>query len=256
MMFDTHAHLCSAVFTEEDFSQIVARAQSVGVEKIVNIATSPDELKRAKIQKKECPWLLIAAATTPGDVMHDEEFFPFFEKAAEVGELIAIGETGLDYTYTTDRELQKKTLIRYIHLAKRLSLPLIIHCREAFADLFSLLEEHYQENGKFLPGLLHCFTGSEEEAGYLINKGWLLSCSGIVTFKKSAALRNIFQKIPIEHIVIETDAPYLAPGIMRGKRNEPSYIVETAKMLAELKGLSLQELTQQLTKNSTILFSC
>lgn len=255
MMFDTHAHLCSDAFTSDEFYQIVQRAKSAGLDSILNIATTPLELERARAQKKEFPWLLIAASTTPHDADKDEEFFPFFKQAAENGELTAIGETGLDYFYeNSNKQLQKKSLIRYIELAKRVSVPLIIHCREAFEDLFAILEEHFVENGKLLPGVLHCFTGNEEEAFYLAKKGWMLSCSGIITFKKSDSLRKIFQKLPLDRILIETDSPYLAPQPMRGKRNEPSYLLETAKLLAELREISFEELILQLRQNAKTIF--
>lgn len=253
-MIDTHAHLCSEAFQEE-LDQVMQRAKDAGVKTIVNIVTSPKELEIARAQKKKFPWLYLAAATPPGEVDHDKEFFPIFEQAAKNGELTAIGETGLDSTYNSDKELQRMSFIHYMELAKSLSLPLIIHCRGAFLELFALLEEHFVRDGKLLPGVLHCFTGTEDEAFYLAKKGWMISCSGIVTFKKSEALRRIFQKLPLDKIVIETDAPYLAPVPMRGKQNEPSYLLETAKMLAELKELPLEKVITQLTQNSNTLFS-
>ncbi|MCK4934085.1 MAG: TatD family hydrolase, partial [Simkaniaceae bacterium] len=166
------------------------------------------------------------------------------------GKLVAIGETGLDYFYEhSDKELQKAFLIRYIQLAADCKLPVVIHCRDAFSDLYSILDEHLKT-----PLMLHCFTGSLEEANEAIERGYRISISGIATFKKSGELRETIKQIPLEYLVLETDSPFLAPQNYRGKQNEPSFIVETAKMLANVKGVPFDLVAQVTTKNAERFF--
>ena len=178
--------------------------------------------------------------------------FPLVAKSAREGKLVAIGETGLDYHYEhSPRELQKEHLLRYAALAKECGLPLIFHCREAFADLFSFVDAAYGEG----PALLHCFTGSEEEARGVIERGWLLSLSGIVTYKRSEELRAVAREVPLSHLVIETDSPYLAPQSKRGKTNEPAYIGETAALIALVKGIAVEEVIEATRENAIRFFS-
>ncbi len=192
-------------------------------------------------------------ATTPHDVDKEgEKAFPFMESAARSGALVAVGETGLDYHhYAETKELQKKFLRRYLALAKECHLPVIIHCREAFSDLFHILDEA----GSELPGVLHCFTGTHAEAKEVIDRGWYLSLSGIVTFKKSQQLQEIAREVPLSQLLIETDAPYLAPDPYRGKQNEPAYLLSTAQFIANLRGLSLADLASATSHNARTLFN-
>lgn len=210
MLFDTHAHLTWGD-TYDKLPEILKRAKQTGVEKIVNICTDEETLNRGLRMSEE--WIYQAGATTPHDVEElGEKDFPHFEKAAKEGKLIAIGETGLDYFYEhSNRALQKKFLTRYFHLALETKLPTIIHCRDAFADLFEIADNEYREKGAPAPCLMHCFTGTWEEAKKALDRNWPISASGIITFKKSEALREVFRKVPLSHIVIETDTPYLAP---------------------------------------------
>jgi TatD DNase family protein len=196
---------------------------------------------------------LNAAATTPHDVEKEgETFFPMVEEKARQGKLIAIGETGLDYHYEySPAAKQREYVVKYFGLAIETSLPIIFHCRAAFNDLFELADLHYQGR----KAVLHCFTGTLEEAKGCLERGWYVSMSGIVTFKKSAQLREVAAFVPLDRLLIETDTPYLAPESKRGKRNEPSYIDETAKIIAELKGISIEELAAATTQNASQFFS-
>lgn len=142
--------------------------------------------------------------------------------------------------------MQKEFLIAYLELAKSLRLPIIIHCRDAFEDLFTVFDEHYQN----MPFILHCFTGSSEEAKEVVRRGGFVSLSGILTFKKSVDLQATAKLVPLENLLIETDAPYLAPQSKRGRTNEPSFIVETAAFLANLHGISLKEIGAITSQNS------
>jgi len=246
--FDSHAHLTSPEVLPH-IAAVLERAKSAGVDQILNICTCRVTLEEGLNLK-----LLNAGATTPHDVEKEgEENFPIFERAARNGDLVAIGETGLDYHYQhSDRKVQQKFLVRYLHLAAELKLPVIFHCREAFEDLFSIVDQEYPKNG---PAILHCFTGSEYEAECVLKRGWHLSLSGIVTFKKSETLRAVAKLVPLKQLLIETDAPYLAPQSKRGRQNEPAFIVETAKCIADTKGISLESVAQATRENAIRLFS-
>jgi len=247
MLIDSHAHLTSEGI---DPIPLLKRAKEVGLTKIINICTTPFELKAGIALKKEYPWIYNVASTTPHDVEKDGEG-DFAAFAEQTDQLVAIGETGLDYHYEhSDRAVQQLFLKRYLKLAEKSHLPIVIHCREAFEDLFTILDQEFAG-----PVLLHCFTGNKEEALQVIERGWYLSLSGIVTFKKSVALQEVAKIVPIDQLLIETDTPYLAPTPHRGKPNEPAYIVETAKFLAELRGISFEELASQTAKNAALFFN-
>ena len=251
MYFDSHAHLTSpSVFDQVD--EIIARAKDSGVGKIVNICTDEDSLEKGLVLAKQFDWIFNAAATTPHDVNNEGEFFfPLVEKAALNNDLAAIGETGLDYYYEhSPRALQQQFLIRYFHLAVRFQLPVVIHCRDAFADLFSIADNAFNQPS----AVLHCFTGTLEEARQVMDRGWYLSCSGIVTFKKSDSLREVIKFIPLDRLLIETDTPYLAPQSHRGKINEPAFIHETAEMIAKIKGITVEEVASTTSKNAFKFF--
>lgn len=252
MYIDSHAHLTVPAVADR-CEEILQRAQQKKVAAIVNICVDAPSLDKGLHLAVRHPWVFNAAATTPHDVEKEGElFFPIVQERAKEGKLIAIGETGLDYHYEhSPREKQKEFLIRYFALATDTRLPLIFHCREAFDDLFALADQHYL--GK--PAILHCFTGTLEEAKGCLERGWLISMSGIVTFKKSERLRDIAAFVPLDRLLIETDTPYLAPQSKRGKENEPSYIDETAEELAKVKGVTLEELAWATAQNAARFFS-
>ena len=163
-----------------------------------------------------------------------------------------VGETGLDYHYAhSPKEVQQRFLKKYLLLAAETGLPVIFHCREAFTDLFALVDAEYPKKA---PAILHCFTGTLEEAEKVLERGWYLSLSGIVTFKKSEALREVAKRVPLSQLLIETDAPYLAPHSRRGKPNEPSFLVETAACIAQAKGVPVEEIALASASNAKKLF--
>lgn len=250
--FDSHAHLSSPEMLPE-IDGIMQRAKLNQVTRILNICTDPLSLKEGLELEKKFSAIQNAGATPPHDVEKEgEEAFVIFEKAARSNQLVAIGETGLEYHHKRlDRVLQKEFLIRYLHLAKDTKLPVIFHCREAFHDLFAITDAEYP---KELPAVLHCFTGTIAEAEEVLSRGWYLSLSGIVTFKKSIYLREIAKIVPLKQLLIETDAPYLAPQSKRGKLNEPSYIIETAQMIAECNGITEKEVALTTFANASNLF--
>lgn len=253
---DSHAHLTSdAVYGNLD--AILANALAAGIEKIVNICTDQTTLERGLMLAKMHPHIYNAAATTPHDVEKEGELlFPLMEHHARNGDLIAVGETGLDYFYQhADPKAQQHFLRRYLKLALETKLPVIIHCREAFADLFTILDADFTINGRHAPGVLHCFTGTVAEAEQVLQRGWFLSLSGIVTFKKSETLRQVAKKVPLEQLLIETDTPYLSPQSKRGAINEPAFMPETAAMIASLKGLTVEEVATATSANACRLFN-
>jgi TatD DNase family protein len=251
MLIDAHAHLTDPTF-RNDLPELLKRAQEAGVVAIVNICTDPEEVAFGLRLKQEFPWIYTVASTTPHDAEKEgEKHFAQMEQYAASGALVAIGETGLDYYhYSHTKEIQKYFLRKYLQMAKHCGLPIVIHCREAFEDLFKILDEEYQG----LPGVLHCFTGTIAEAEEVIKRGWYVSFSGIVTFKKSIELQEVAKNIPLDRLLIETDAPYLAPLPFRSKRNEPAFLIETAKCVATLRGIPLTTLASATSENARALF--
>lgn len=250
-LIDSHAHL--ACF-KETIDEILASAKSVGIEAIINIATCKSDLQFGLDLSQRYPWVYNTAAITPHDVENQgSEDFSFFK--SHVNDLVAIGETGLDYYYEhSPKQLQQTWFIRYLEFALESNLPIVIHCREAFEDLTVILKEHFAS--KEAPrGVLHCFTGTQSEAKKVLDLGLMISFSGIVTFKKSIELQQIAKYVPLESIVVETDAPYLAPQSKRGKTNQPAFITETATKIAAIKGLNEKEAFETLVYNTKKLFT-
>lgn len=256
MLIDSHAHLTSPVVFEQ-IDSVLERAQQAGVNDIVNICTDPLSLERGLALSHRFPWIYQAAATTPHDVEKEgEQVFEMMAASARAGQLKAVGETGLDYHYEhSNRAIQKEFLRRYLHLALECKLPVIIHCREAFEDLFEILDSEYLINGRHAHGVLHCFTGTLAEAEGVIKRGWMLSLSGIVTFKKSNELQEVARDVPLEQLLIETDTPYLAPRKHRGKQNEPAFLVETAHFIADLQKIPFEEFAKATAGNARRLFA-
>lgn len=255
MWIDAHAHLTSPELFPHLLG-VLEGARQAQLQAIINVCTDPTSLELGLQLAQQYPWIYPVAATTPHDVEKEgEEVFALMAASARQGLLKAIGETGLDYHYVhSSRAIQKRFLTRYLQLALECRLPVVIHCREAFADFFEILDVEYQVAGRHAPGMLHCFTGSMREAEGIIQRGWMLSFSGIVTFKKSLELRQVVREVPLEQLLIETDAPYLAPQSRRGQRNEPAFLTETAATIAAIKEIPLPQLAEITTKNAAALF--
>lgn len=251
--FDSHAHLSSLEILPH-IQEVMTHAKMMSVSRILNICTDLSTLNEGLLLEKRFPEIKNAGATTPHDVEKEGDMlFPVFAEAAQGKRLVAIGETGLDYYYKElNPTIQKRFLKRYLHLAAETKLPVIFHCREAFADLFAVTDDEYPKGA---PAVLHCFTGSLQEAHEVLARGWYLSISGIVTFKKSQELREVAKMVPLNQLLIETDAPYLAPQSKRGKQNEPAFIRETAELIAAVKGVHLEEIARASFENGAKLFS-
>lgn len=254
MIVDSHCHLDFPDFAN-DLDGIVERARAQGVGRMVTISTRVRELPKLLAIADRFNDVFCSVGTHPHNA-HEELDIGTADLVAKTAhpKVVAIGEAGLDYFYdTSPRDAQKQGFRAHIAAARETSLPLVIHSRNADDDMARILEE---EMGKgAFPAVLHCFTGGRDLAMRAIALGLRISFTGILTFKTSNALREIAADLPADRILVETDSPYLAPGKFRGKRNEPSYVVETAKVLAETCGVSFDEIASQTTENFFRLFS-
>jgi TatD DNase family protein len=254
MLVDSHCHLDFPDFDDE-LDAIVDRARAAGVGRMVTIST---RIKRraALVDIAERYDDVFCSVGTHPHYAHEELDIGVDEivHLTEHAKTVAIGEAGLDYHYDfSPRDAQERGFRNHIAAARTTGLPLVIHSRNADDDMARILEE---EMGKgAFNAVLHCFTGGPELARRAIALGLYISFTGIVTFKKSDELRAIAGSLPDDRFLVETDAPYLAPGRYRGKRNEPAYVAETAKVLAETRGISLEQLARQTTDNFFRLFS-
>ncbi|MBB4232064.1 TatD family hydrolase [Rhizobium mongolense] len=255
MLIDTHCHLDFADF-EEERDDIVSRARQAGVKQMVTISTRVRKLEKLLAITEKYPSVFCSVGTHPNNA--DEELDIQTEDlvrlAKEHEKVVAIGEAGLDYFYDTQKpENQKTGFLRHIAAARETQLPLVIHSRSADEDMAAILTS---ETGKgAFPFILHCFSAGPELARTGVELGGYISFSGILTFPKSEELRAIAKTVPHDRLLVETDAPYLAPKRWRGKRNEPSYVVNTAEVLAETLGISYAEMARITTENAFRLFS-
>jgi TatD DNase family protein len=254
MLVDSHCHLDFPDFAGE-LDAIISRAKAAGIGRIVTISTRVKKHADLIAIAEEFQEVYCSVGTHPHQT-HEELDLTTADLVARTRhpKVVAIGEAGLDYHYDySPREAQERGFRNHIAAARETGLPLVIHSREADADMARILEE---ETGKgAFPAVLHCYTGGPDLARRAIALGLSISFTGIVTFKKSDDLRAIAASLPSDRFLVETDAPYLAPGKYRGKRNEPAYVVETAKILAETRGVSFDELARQTTDNFFRLFS-
>ena len=254
MLVDSHCHLDFPEFAE-DLEAIVARAEAAGVGRIVTISTRVRRLPALLAIAERFPNVYCSVGTHPHQA--DEVDGISTDELVELTKhpkVVALGEAGLDYFYEHgSREAQERGFRVHIAAARATGLPLVIHTREADDDCGRILEEE-MAIGAFR-AVLHCYTGGRELAMRAISLGLSISFTGILTFNKSQALRDLAAELPADRVMVETDAPFLAPGKFRGKRNEPSYVVETARVLAQTRGVSLEELSRQTTQNFFRLFS-
>jgi TatD DNase family protein len=254
MLVDSHCHLDFPDFAA-DLDGVVARARAAGIGCVVTISTRVKRFDGLLAIAERFPDVYCSVGTHPHNA-HEEPDVTAADLVAltRSAKVVALGEAGLDYHYdNSPRDAQERGFRSHIAAARETGLPLVIHTREADTDTARILDE---ETGKgAFPAVLHCFTGGVDLARRAIELGLFISFTGILTFKNSTALRDIAAQLPADRILVETDAPYLAPGKLRGKRNEPAYVIETAKVLAETRGVTLDEIAQQTTANFFRLFS-
>jgi TatD DNase family protein len=254
MLIDSHCHLDFPDFADE-LDAVVGRARTAGIERLLTISTRVRRQATLLAIAERFPEIYCSIGTHP-HYAHEEADISLAElvAATHAEKVVAIGEAGLDYHYdNSPREAQERVFRTHIAAARETGLPLVIHSREADDDTVRILEEETGKGG--FAAVLHCFTGGRDLARRAVALGHFISFTGILTFKNSEELRSIAAELPADRILVETDAPYLAPGKYRGKRNEPAFVVEIAKVLADVRGVSFDTLANESTTNFYRLFS-
>ena len=254
MLVDSHCHLDFPDFSG-DLDGIVSRAAASGVGRMVTISTRVRRLNELLAIAERFDNVTCSVGTHPHHADEEDGITP--DELIELTrhpKVVALGEAGLDYFYDNGSPAaQARGFRAHIAAARATGLPLVIHTREADEDCIRILDEEMAQ-GSFR-AVLHCYTGGRELAMKAVSLGLFIGFTGILTFKKSEALRTLAAELPADRILVETDSPYLAPGKFRGKRNEPAYVVEVAKVLAETRGVSLEKISRQTTENFFRLFS-
>lgn len=256
MFIDTHTHLFHSRFAEEDPhlspADLLTQAQQAGVSHLITIACRRQEWAPAQAFAAQHQGVSIGAGIHPQDVAAEPEItLAELTSLASNKHVVGLGETGLDYHYeTSPKALQQSSFHTHLQAAEKTGLPVIIHTRDAEEDTVAILSEH-----KNVPFVFHCFTGTPWLAGQGVEKGGYISFSGILTFKKSDELRHIAATLPKDRVLIETDAPYLAPEPHRSRRNAPSLLPHTALMLAQVWNTTVEDVAQITTANARRLFT-
>ncbi len=254
-LVDSHAHLDDSQF-DADRDAVIERARAAGVKYVLAVSGGggPEDLASAVPIAEKRDWIFATVGIHPHEAKRAEDrHFDQLRVAARHPKVTALGELGLDYHYDhSPREVQKQILIRQLEIATELRLPIIVHCREAWEDLTAIIESKWRPSG--LGGILHCFSGSREDAFRFFDWGFLISFAGPITFKKADGLRTTAAELPLDCLLTETDCPYLAPVPHRGKRNEPAYVCETTRALAVLRNLTAEEMGEHAIRNFTRLF--
>ena len=253
MFIDTHCHLEDENFSA-DRAEVLSRAKAAGVERIINFGSTLESSVAVTELAKNFSELFAGVGIHPEEIDgFDNATCDKLAALAAEKKVVAIGEIGLDYHWekNSDRRLiQQKIFVAQLDLARQLNLPVCVHDRDAHADTLKIL----QTEARGVRGVLHCYSGSLETAREIFKLGWLIGVDGPLTFKNSAKLPEIVKAAPREMLLIETDAPYLAPVPHRGKRNEPAFVVEVAKKLSQLRGETLEEVAAYTTTNARNLY--
>lgn len=262
-MIDTHCHLEMSQFND-DLPDVLKRAKEAGIEALITIGSDFDGCKGAVGLSKRYDFVYASVGIHPHDAKDlSEEIFAQIKswvseskayrttcEGGDIPKIVAIGEIGLDYFYDhSPREIQRSVFAQQLAYAKECGLPVIIHSRDAREDTLRILDESGVNKG-----VMHCFSGDPDMAEHALRLGLHISLAGPVTFKKSAVLKEVAKMVPDERLLIETDAPYLAPDPLRGKRNEPAFIIHTARHIAELRGITLEDIDRMTTLNTKRLF--
>ena len=248
-LFDSHLHLSDQMF-EEDRSEVLQRARDAGVSELVTVASDPADARRAIDLAGASPgvWATVGLHPHEAAAFSDELLDELAELAARP-EVVAIGETGLDYHYdNSPREEQRHAFRSQLQLAERTGLPVVVHSRDADDEMAALISEFAGR----VRGVLHCFTGGDELLTAGLDAGWFVSFSGIITFKKFDGGEAV-RRVPADRLLVETDSPYLSPVPRRGRRNEPSHLIHTCRRLAEIRGDG-PETTAEITRHNALVF--
>lgn len=254
-LFDTHCHLDDKRFGE-DFDAVLERAKAAGVTRIATIGccNSPENATRAlDVARAHSDWVVATVGVHPHDASHyDETLAAAVDRTAQDPLIVAVGETGLDFHYdNSPRDLQREAFRHQIALARSLKKPLVVHTRSAPEETLTILRE---ENARDAGGIIHCFSETPEFAKAALDLGFVSSFSGIVTFKNAKEVREAARVQPLDALLIETDAPYLAPVPHRGRRNEPAYVAHTADCIAALRGIDPAEVRERSYENALRVF--
>ena len=251
MVFDSHAHYDADQF-DEDRDKLLSSMLENGVGTILNVGADWDSVTEVVELARKYPHVYAAVGLHPDEVgILDEEKFAFLREQCKEEKVVAVGEIGLDYYWDNgSHDIQKKWFIRQLELARERNLPVIIHSRDAAEDTLKIMKEHAQG----LRGVIHCFSYSKELAKEYVKMGFHIGIGGVVTFKNGKKLKEIAQEIPLERMLLETDCPYLAPVPYRGKRNLSLYIPYIAQEIANLRGISYEEVVAQTEQNAKELF--
>lgn len=255
MLVDSHCHLDMLKLDKHDgqLKNVIDEAKARDIGKMLCVCVDLNRFDSMYEAAREFDDVWFSAGIHP---LHVEES-PFdadrLESLAEDPRIIALGETGLDYHYTQDTiDQQQESFAGHLKLAGELGLPVIVHTRDARQDTLDLIKAHGNADSA---GVLHCFTESREMALSALDMGYMISFSGIITFRNAAELRDVVKAVPMDRILVETDSPYLAPVPYRGKQNQPAYVAEVAECVAELKGIPVEQVAEQTTDNFYRLFN-
>jgi len=253
-LVDTHCHLADPAF-DEDRDAAIARARADGVTHMVAVGGGgPIEASEASADlAARHPFLRSTAGIHPHDAAsYDDATEARIEALLARAEVVAVGETGLDYYYdNSPREQQRGALARHIGLARKHDLPIVLHCRDAEDDLRSVISSEAPDG---LRGVVHCFTGGFDDARWYLDHGLMVSVTGIITFKSADELRDVVRRLPLDRLMVETDSPYLAPVPNRGKRNEPAFVRHVAQSLAAIHDTSIDDVVARTGANAGSLF--
>lgn len=253
MIFDSHAHYDDKQF-DEDRDELLTQLKDAGIDRVVNISNGWDDMLRVLALIQKYPFLYGTVGIHPCKVSDlDEDRLEQLRSYCHRDKIVAVGEIGLDYYWMSDpKEIQKKWFIRQIQLAKEENLPVVIHSRDAAQDTFAIMKaEHAGTTG----GVIHCYSGSVEMAKEYVKLGYYIGIGGVVTFKNAKALKKVAKEIPLERMVVETDCPYLAPAPHRGKRNVSAYLPLVIQQIADLRGISAEEVERVTYENACRLYN-
>ena len=251
MIIETHLHLCDEKY-DADRDEVLKRANDAGVMKFINIGAELKEVRLIAATEKHNVWKAMGLHPHNAHEFAPEVYDEIkgYFKAQKTA--VAVGEIGLDYyKSTTPKETQEKVFRAFLDMARELDLPVCIHSREAFDDVYAILKEYNIRKR----GVIHCFTGDAVNAKRFTDMGYMLGIGGVITYPNAETLRRAVAEVPLEWLVLETDAPWLAPQAERGNRNEPAYLRHIAQALAKVKGVSVEELENATTENAENLFN-
>lgn len=253
MLFDTHVHLNAHQYSE-DLEEVIERAQEAGVSSMVVVGFDEETIQKAMALTERYDFIYAAVGWHPVDAIDmTDEHLQWLEELAAHPKVVALGEMGLDYHWDkSPKDVQKEVFRKQIRLAKKVKLPIIIHNREASADIVAILQE---EDAQEVGGIMHCFSGSVEIAEQCLAMNFYLSFGGPVTFKNAKKPKEVVKHVPLDRLLIETDCPYLTPHPFRGKRNEPAYVKYVAEEIAKLKEIDYEQLAKITTENAKKLFA-